>query len=188
MIYFHVFILGKYCYICSVETKKVQRGDIKSPLFISMLKEKVEKLAEKVFEENNSLFLISLEVNSANHIKIVLDGDQGVSVNDCIMVSRAIEHNLDREEEDFSLEVTSAGVSEPLSMPRQYQKNIGRRLKVKTENEKFEADLVSADDSEIKLSWKAREPKPVGKGKVTVQKEAVVPYTDIVEAKVKITF
>ncbi len=153
-----------------------------------MLKEKVEKLAEKVFEENNSLFLISLEVNSANHIKVVIDGDEGVSVNDCIIVSRGIEHNLDREEEDFSLEVTSVGVSEPLTMPRQYKKNIGRRLKVKTENENFEADLISADDSEIKLSWKAREPKPVGKGKITVQKEVTLPYSDIVEAKVKITF
>lgn len=153
-----------------------------------MLKDKVEKLAEQVFEENKSLFLISLDINSANHIKIVIDGDEGVSVNDCITVSRGIEHNLDREEEDFSLEVTSAGVSEPLSMPRQYKKNIGRTLKVKTENDKFLGDLVSADEKEIKLSWKAREPKPVGKGKVTVQKEAIIPYSDIVEAKVKITF
>lgn len=153
-----------------------------------MLKEKVEKLADKVFEENKSLFLISLEVNSANNIKVVIDGDEGVSVNDCIQVSRAIEHNLDREEEDFSLEVTSAGVSEPLLMPRQYKKNIGRRLKVKTANDKFEGDLLAADEKEIKLSWKAREPKPVGKGKVTVQKEVVLPYSDIVEAKVKITF
>lgn len=153
-----------------------------------MLKEKVEKLAEKVFAENNSLFLISLDVNSNNHIKIVMDGDEGVSVNDCITVSRAIEHNLDRDEEDFSLEVTSAGVSEPLVMPRQYKKNIGRKLKVKTENDKFEGTLESADDHEIKLSWKSREPKPVGKGKVTVQKEAILPYSEIVEAKVKITF
>ena len=153
-----------------------------------MLKEKVEKLAEKVFEENKSLFLISLEVNDSNHIKIVIDGDAGVSVNDCIMVSRAIEHNLDRDEEDFSLEVTSAGVSEPLIMARQYKKNIGRRLKVKTAEDKFEGELVSATDNEIKLSWKTREPKPIGKGKVTVQKEAVLPYSDILEAKVKITF
>lgn len=153
-----------------------------------MLKEKVEKLAEKVFRENNSLFLISLEVNANNHIKLVMDGDEGVSVNDCITVSRAIEHNLDRDEEDFSLEVTSAGVSEPLAIPRQYKKNIGRKLKVKTESDKFEGTLESADDKEIKLSWKTREPKPVGKGKVTVQKEAVVPYDEIVEAKVKITF
>ena len=153
-----------------------------------MLKDKVEKLAEQVFEENKSLFLISLDINSANHIKIVIDGDEGVSVNDCITVSRGIEHNLDREEEDFSLEVTSAGVSEPLTLPRQYKKNIGRTLKVKTENDKFLGDLISADEKEIKLSWKAREPKPVGKGKVTVQKEEVLPYSEIVEAKVKITF
>ncbi len=154
----------------------------------NMLKDKVEKLAEQVFEENKNLFLISLDINSANHIKIVIDGDEGVSVNDCITVSRGIEHNLDREEEDFSLEVTSAGVSEPLSLPRQYRKNIGRRLKVKTENDKFEGDLLAADEKEIKLAWKAREPKPVGKGKVTVDKEATLSYDEIVEAKVKITF
>ncbi len=153
-----------------------------------MLKEKVEKLAAKVFEENKSLFLISLDVNANNHIKVVIDGDEGVAVNDCIMVSRAIEHNLDRDEEDFSLEVTSAGVSEPLIMARQYKKNIGRKLKVKTAEDKFEGELISATDYEIKLSWKAREPKPVGKGKVTVEKEAVLPYSDILEAKVKITF
>lgn len=153
-----------------------------------MLKDKVEKLAEQVFEENKNLFLISLDMNSANHIKIVIDGDEGVSVNDCITVSRGIEHNLDREEEDFSLEVTSAGVSEPLSLPRQYRKNIGRRLKVKTENDKFEGDLLAADEKEIKLAWKSREPKPVGKGKVTVDKEATLSYDEIVEAKVKITF
>ncbi|APU68675.1 MAG: ribosome assembly cofactor RimP [Christiangramia sp.] len=153
-----------------------------------MLKEKVEKLAEKVFEENKSLFLISLDVNDNNNIKLVLDGDEGVSVNDCIMVSRAIEHNLDRDEEDFSLEVTSAGVSEPLSMARQYKKNIGRKLKVTTAQEKYEGTLDEANDEQIKLSWKAREPKPVGKGKITVQKEVVLPYSDILEAKVKITF
>ena len=153
-----------------------------------MLKEKVEKLARQVFEENNSLFLISLEINSANQIKIVIDGDKGVSVNDCITVSRGIEHNLDREEEDFALEVTSAGVSEPLSIPRQYKKNIGRRLAVKTENDKFEGDLIEANDEGIKLAWKSREPKPVGKGKITVEKEEEILYSDIVEAKVKITF
>ena len=172
----------------ALKLKKYSEGTEVPSFYKHMLKEKVEKLAEKAFEENNSLFLISLDVNSANHIKIVLDGDEGVSVNDCITVSRAIEHNLDREEEDFSLEVTSAGVSEPLLMPRQFKKNLGRRLKVKTENDKFDGELMSADEKEIKLSWKAREPKPVGKGKITVEKEAVVPYSDIVEAKVKITF
>lgn len=154
-----------------------------------MLQEKVEKLLEEAFEENNSLFLISLEINPANnHINVVIDGDQGVSVNDCIAVSRKIEHNLDRDEEDFSLEVGSAGVSEPLTNSRQYKKNAGRKLQVKTASETLEGVLTNSTEEDITLNWKAREPKPVGKGKQTVEKEAVIPYSDIVEAKVMITF
>ncbi|WP_324719975.1 ribosome assembly cofactor RimP [Salinimicrobium sp. HB62] len=154
-----------------------------------MLREKVEKLLQEAFEENNSLFLIELNVNDANHITVIIDGDKGVSVNDCIAVSRKIEHNLDREEEDFSLDVSSAGVSSPLEMPRQYQKNIGRTLAVTTVNgEKFEGELAAFEEGKLTLKWKAREPKPVGKGKVTVNKEAVLPLEDVKEAKVKITF
>jgi len=74
-------------------------------------------------------------------------------------------------------------------MPRQYKKNIGRILKVKTQNnEILEGKLTKVDDNEIELNWKAREPKPIGKGKVTVQKEAVLEYKNIVEATVVITF
>lgn len=153
-----------------------------------MLREKVEKLLEEAFEENKSLFLIELSVDNANHITVVIDGDNGVSVNDCIAVSRKIEHNLDREEEDFSLDVASAGVSAPLSMPRQYKKNIGRKLAVTTSEGKVEGELVKLEDDKITLQWKAREPKPVGKGKVTVNKEAVLPLEEIKEAKVIITF
>ncbi|MDT0675082.1 ribosome assembly cofactor RimP [Autumnicola musiva] len=153
-----------------------------------MLQEKVEKLLNEAFEKNNSLFLISLDVSGNNHIKVIIDGDQGISVNDCIEISRSVEHNLDRDEVDFSLEVTSAGVSEPLSLPRQYKKNIGRKLQVKTGEDKIEGTLTNANDEEIHLKWKAREPKPIGKGKHTVEKEAVLPYSDIVEAKVMITF
>lgn len=154
-----------------------------------MLREKVENLLQEAFEENNSLFLIELNINEANHISVVIDGDDGVSVNDCIAVSRKIEHNLDREEEDFSLDVASAGVSTPLEMPRQYRKNIGRTVAVTTvEGEKIEGELVEFKDDVITLKWKAREPKPVGKGKVTVNKEAVLPLKHIKEAKVIITF
>ena len=153
-----------------------------------MLREKVENLLQEAFEENNSLFLIELSIDDANHISVVIDGDNGVSVNDCIAVSRKIEHNLDREEEDFSLDVASAGVSRPLTMPRQYRKNIGRKLAVTTSEGKVEGELVKMEGETITLQWKAREPKPVGKGKVTVNKEAVLPLEDIKEAKVIITF
>ena len=154
-----------------------------------MLREKVENLLQEAFEENNSLFLIELNIDDANHISVVIDGDNGVSVNDCIAVSRKIEHNLDRDEEDFSLDVASAGVSQPLMLPRQYRKNIGRKLAVTTsEGEKIEGELKKMEDEKITLQWKTREPKPVGKGKVTVTKETVLPLEDIKEAKVIITF
>ena len=153
-----------------------------------MLQDKVENLLKEAFQENNSLFLIDLNITKDNKISVVIDGDKGVSVNDCIAVSRKVEHNLDREDEDFSLEVSSAGVSEPLHLERQYRKNLGRKLQVITNNEKIEATLTEANQDGIKLNWKAREPKPVGKGKRTVQKEAVLPYSEIVDAKVMITF
>jgi ribosome maturation factor RimP len=153
-----------------------------------MLQDKVENLLKEAFQENNSLFLIDLNITNDNKISVVIDGDSGVSVNDCIAVSRKIEHNLDREEEDFSLEVSSAGVSEPLRLERQYRKNLGRKLQVTTNNEKIEATLTEVDQNGIKLNWKAREPKPVGKGKHTVEKEAVLPYSEITDAKVIITF
>ena len=153
------------------------------------MREKVAKLLENALEENKSLFLIDLNISEDNQIRVILDGDKGVTVEDCIAVSRAIEHNLDREEYDFSLEVMSAGVSEPLTLPRQYKKNIGRNLKIKTKNgEKLEGELTAATEDSFTLTWSAREPKPVGKGKVTVQKEATLPYKDIMEAKVMITF
>ncbi len=152
------------------------------------MQEKVTQLLEKALAENPSLFLIDLEITPNNQIRVIIDGDDGVKVEDCIAISRAIEHNLDREEEDFSLEVLSAGVSEPLSLVRQYKKNVGRKLKVKTEGETLEGQLKNATEEGITLTWKAREPKPVGKGKITVEKEAMVPYENIVEAKVMVTF
>lgn len=153
------------------------------------MREKVEQLLENALEKNKSLFLIDLNISDDNQIRVILDGDTGVTVEDCIAVSREIEHNLDREEYDFSLEVMSAGLSEPLSIPRQYKKNIGRNLKIKTKNgEKFEGEVIAANDDSCTLTWTAREAKPVGKGKVTVEKEAVLPYKDIMEAKVMITF
>ncbi len=153
-----------------------------------MQKENVKQLLDKALEQNPNLFLIDLQIKPGNQIVVVIDGDKSVSVEDCMQVSRAIEHNLDREEEDFSLEVTSAGATSSLLMPRQFKKNIGRKLEVHTGNEKFEANLEAANEENITLRWKTREPKPVGKGKVTVKKEVILPYKEITEAKVKIKF
>lgn len=161
-----------------------------SPLLLLefMLKEKVRGLLEKGLEEDPSLFLIDFTVTPDNKIKVIIDGDHGVTVNDCIKISRAIEHNLDREEEDFSLEVASAGATAPMVMPRQYKKNIGRKLEVQTSDASYEGKLTQANDDRIVLEWKAREPKPIGKGKVTVQKSKELPFSDIKKAKVVLKF
>ncbi|WP_298532686.1 ribosome assembly cofactor RimP [uncultured Algibacter sp.] len=153
-----------------------------------MFKTKVTELLETALTERSDLFLIDFSINPENHIKVIIDGDNGVLVEDCMFISRAIEHNLDREEEDFSLEVMSAGAAAPMVHKRQYQKNLKRTLKVRTSSEEIEGTLTEATDDNIKLEWKVREPKPVGKGKVTVKKEANIPYENIVEAKVMIKF
>ncbi|KGO91494.1 ribosome assembly cofactor RimP [Flavobacterium subsaxonicum] len=151
-------------------------------------KEKVTDLLNKGLEEYPNLFLISLSINSANKIEVIIDGDNGVTLQDCINMSRAIEHNLDREEEDFSLEVASAGATSPLKDPRQYKKNIGRIVNVKTNDQEIEANLEDATNDVIILEWTAREPKQIGKGKETVQKRLELPYTEIKEAVVVIKF
>ena len=96
-------------------------------------KEKVEGLLNQGLEENPSLFLVDLNISDSYKITVTLDGDNGVTLQDCIDISRVIEQNLDREEQDFSLEVASAGVSSPLKGIRQFKKNRGRTLKVKTQ-------------------------------------------------------
>jgi len=155
---------------------------------MSTIKQKAEVYLQEAMEENPHLFVVSFDVNSVNHIKVVIDGDQDVSITDCMAVSRKIEHQLDRDEEDFGVEVTSFGVGEKLMFPRQYIKNVGRKLEIEIAHEKILADLISATDKTIELHWKAREPKPVGKGKHTVEKELKIAYQDIKQAKVMIIF
>ena len=161
------------------------------PLFIKNMtfKNKVQELIDAALVERPELFLVDLSINEANKICINLDGDQGVNLQDCIDISRSIENNLDREEQDFSLEVASAGVSSPLKFVRQYKKNIGRTLKVKiTDSADIEAKLVAADEEKITLEWQAREPKKIGKGKETVDKKAEILYQNIKEAIVIVSF
>ena len=150
--------------------------------------EKVKELLKEALAENESLFLIDLSFLPGNKIHVVVDGDAGVSLNECIRISRKIEHNLDREEEDFALEVTTPDIAEPIKVQRQYLKNLNRILSVKTQEEKFEGTLIEVNEQNIVLNWKAREPKPIGKGKVTVEKTATLAYEEIIEAKVKIIF
>lgn len=157
-------------------------------LYKMTFKDKVKQLLEEGLAQYPSLFLIDLKIDDSNKISITLDGDNGVQLQDCINISRSIDSNLDREEIDFGLEVASAGVSLPLQLVRQYKKNVGRTLKIKTKTQTIEAKLVAVSDEVITVEWSSREPKKVGKGKETVLHNEQIAYGDIIEAIVTITF
>jgi len=176
-------------YICPKEINLIGEGTV-SPLFLyQMFRDTVKKLLDDSLQNRKDLFLIDFEILEGNMIRVVIDGDEGVLVEDCMYISRAIEHNLDRETEDFSIEVSSAGAATPLLHKRQYQKHIGRVLQIVTfGKEKYEAVLTSTDNDCISLEWKIREPKPKGKGKVTVKKNVSISFKDIDTAKIKLVF
>lgn len=151
--------------------------------------EKVASLLSVALENFPGIFLVDFKVSADNSIKIILDGDKDVNVKDCINISREIEGSLDREVEDFSLEVASAGVGSALKFPRQYYKNIGRELEVVlTDGALVSGELTKVEDQQIELQWKQREPKAVGKGKITVTKNKTIAFDEINQSKVMIKF
>jgi ribosome maturation factor RimP len=152
-------------------------------------KEQIVKLAEEKIE-GTELFLIDVKVLPGNKIEVFVDGDKGLAIKDCMEISRHIEKNLDREKEDFSLEVSSPGATVPLKMGRQYIKHLGRDLEVLLNNgEKIEGKLTEANaEGQITLETTSREPKPIGKGKVTVTKTHKLQLQEIKESKIKLKF
>ena len=112
------------------------------------------KILEIVSEalEGSDKFLVNLKITPDNRIYIDIDGDNGVTIDDCIELSRAVESRLDRNEEDFALDVSSAGADQPLKLTRQYVKNLGREVEVETvDGEKLEGILGAADEESITL-------------------------------------
>jgi ribosome maturation factor RimP len=102
--------------------------------------------------EGTDKFLVDLHVSKDNRINISIDGDKGITIDDCIELSRFVESHLNRDENDFELNVTSAGLDSPLKLLRQYKKNVGRTLKVETmEDETVEGVLTEATDDKIVL-------------------------------------
>lgn len=151
--------------------------------------QKVQDLLSLALEQYPNIFLVDLKISNDKSINVILDGDKEVNIKDCINISRAIEFDLDRDEEDFSLEVASAGVGSPLKFPRQYRKNLGRKLEViSSDGLKFMGELTHVKEDAIELQWKQREPKPIGKGKVTVTKNKILTFDEISQTKVIIKF
>ncbi len=153
---------------------------IKKKLIAELAQERIDELAK------DSIFIVSIDISSANHIKVILDGDTGVSIEQCISVSRNVEHNLDREIEDFSLEVTSFSLSDALEMERQFMKYINKNIiVVLTEsNKKIEAKLLKYTPNEIEIELILTK-KQI---KAKVEPLLRVSFDDIKEVKSLISF
>lgn len=135
--------------------------------------------------EDTDIFVVDISVSVANAIRVVIDSDTNLSINKCIEISRQVEHNLDREEEDFSLEVTSFGLTEPLQMQRQYVKNIDRILKVKLlDDRQVKGKLTKVDDKAIYLERTLTKKE----AKEGLESLLIVEFEEIKQAKIEISF
>ena len=148
------------------------------------------KIAELVNEKlTEDQFLVDVKVSSSNVIDIMVDSDTGISINQIVEISRFIESNLDREVEDFELSVFSAGLSEPLSLVRQYKKNIGKEIDVLlTSGLKLAGILIKADDQGIDLEVTTKEKLEGSKKKELVTRVHSLGYPEIKEAKKVLKF
>lgn len=173
-------------------TDNKERGD-ESPLFLSQMitKKLVTELAEeRMAERANGLFIVDLTISAKNVIRLELDKHEGgVTVEDCVSVSRNIEHNLDREAEDFELHVSSAGLDKPLRVHAQYVKNVGRGLEVLLKSgEKAEGKLTKVTDGHIVLTTEEKKQIEGKKKKEIVEVSREIPFPEIHEAKIVISF
>lgn len=135
-----------------------------------------------------SLFLVEMKIKPGNKILVFIDGDQGVGIDDCISLSRKIESGLNRDVEDFELEVSSSGAEAPLKLKRQYLKNIGKRVRVLTVNDTYHnGDLMAVNDEAIELTVVKEFKDEAGKKRKETSLISV-PFSEIKETKLEILF
>ncbi len=148
------------------------------------LKERVEQAVSE-YLDGKEIVLISLKCSASSVIEVTLDSMEGVTIDTCIEASRFIESKLDRDEEDFELTVGSASISEPLSHPLQYRKNISRTLDIIEEGSrhKLTATLDEVTDEGITVTYTEKIAVEGKKRKVETQQKRVIPFSAIKTAK-----
>ena len=135
------------------------------------------------------VFLVEAAVKQGNNIRVFVDEPDGISLDECVRISRAIEAGIDREKEDFDLQVSSPGIENPLLVIQQYEKNIGRELKVETaDNKRFTGELLDVDPSGISLNAKVRVKTKGSKKSKTEFQSVNLRFDDIKSAKVNLHF
>lgn len=134
-------------------------------------------------------YLVDINVTKDNHISVEIDHFEGVSIDFCVELTREIESGIDRETEDYELQVSSAGLTEPFKVLKQYQKNTGNEVEVLTkEGKKITGVLTAANAEKITLQIE-KQIKPEGaKRKITLCEDLEIPYENIKTTKYIIRF
>ncbi|TAF43696.1 MAG: ribosome assembly cofactor RimP [Sphingobacteriales bacterium] len=151
------------------------------------IENRVRQLVTEKIANRPDLFIVSVKISNKAHVSILLDGDNGIGIHDCALISRHVGFCLEEENtlnDAYTLEVSSAGVGAPLVLQRQYFKNIGRTITLKLKSgEKLEGFLNEVNDTSITLSINTKQ-----KGKKTSNENINITYSEIAEAIVQVSF
>ena len=151
------------------------------------IEKRTAELVEEKIADMPNLFLVDVKMHSNGKLIVLVDGDEGIGIADCVAISRHVGFHLEEEnviDTPYNLEVSSPGIDNPLTLQRQYAKNIGRTLSIKMDDgAKREGKLLSAAGSEITIEETIKE-----KGKKAVTVESTIPTDKITETKVLISF
>ena len=153
-------------------------------------KDAIKKIVETYLAENEKdLFLVDITVSDDNRISVEIDSENVVSIDDCMQLSREIEAHLDRDVEDFELEVGSSGITSPFKNIRQYRKNIGNEIELLLKDgPKITGVLDDVSDDSITLSIE-KMVKPEGaKRKMKIREQQSYSFDKIKSAKYLIRF
>ncbi|KAF0237914.1 MAG: ribosome maturation factor [Prolixibacteraceae bacterium] len=147
----------------------------------------VKKLVKEKLDDK--MFLVEVAVNERNVINIFVDSYDGLTIEQCINISRHVEYSLNRDEEDFELQVSSPGLSAKFKVKEQYKKYVGRLVEVVTNADiKLEGIILSATEDGITLETSTRELLDGHKKKQLVVKQQQLKYNEIKSAKAIISF
>ena len=141
----------------------------------------------EILAEEPKYFLVSLRIKPTSNIKVFIDGDQGIAIDKCVRFNRKLYKLIEESgmypEGEFSLELSSPGLDEPLKMHRQYVKNIGRNIEISfLDDTKKEGKLLSVTETDLIIEHTE------GKGKKAVTQQLVVPFENIKSTIVQIKF
>lgn len=151
-------------------------------------KEQIEGLVEDKFKEHDC-FLVELKVGEGNAISLEIDSLEGITVQECMAFSRVIEGELDREVEDFELQVSSPGLDKPFRVTEQYQKNIGREVKVvPIDGVVVKGELKEVEEDGVMIEYSIKEKIEGRKKKETIVKQERIKFNNIKETTVIISF